>query len=208
MGRVLMALRLRGAKTMLFLLAVISVSAFLTVSDSRPTKAEGLLYTVGCTVGRLLGGTCQRTADPAPSSPLAPSSQTPTGSPTQTPASPPAQAGTPAPTESPVAAPTTPAPIEVNEALLQDLPAIAPVESTSSSRSSNTAAYALPAAFGGPDSAVLASSSAPAPLQATENGWQIFGISWVWWAVSIVVATGVTYAMRHVLAKPWGNVVK
>lgn len=193
MRRVTMPAPLRGAKTILFLLAVITLSTFLTMYDSRPTKAEGLLYTVGCTVSRLLSYECAKTTPPP--------SESPNENPTQPTSPAPAEAPAPSTTETGgTMAPVSPAPVSLDQELLSELPKVSETTGVQADQESGISAYAFPAGYITTDQAAFGAASAQ-PIRASETGWMILGVSWVWWASGAFVLAGVAYLMRQLLAK-------
>lgn len=180
---------LRGVKTSLFLLAVIGASTLLSLSSPRPAQAEGLLYGLTCTVGGLLGRSCERAPEsPAPPPPASGGTNNETDQPTSGGSVSPAS---PAPTTQALPSPD---PVELNQELLDEMPAIASADSVNSRYT--FPAHVAPVLYTGDTAAVLG-QSATGPIEASQHGWKILGVSWVWWLAMIaLVGAGVYFSKR------------
>lgn len=205
---------LRGVKTSLFLLAVIGASTFLTLSNPRPAQAEGLFYNLRCSMVKMLGRPCQPTVAPTTQPPVTPvpseGSGTDTDKNKEDNSNPkPVSGGT---TSKPMttssssqasppsvnAQQVTPAPIELDDELLEEIPPIARVQSTGTSYS--FPAHVAPLIQSGDNSAVLSSATTP-PVEAGEGGWSVCGVSWVWWLGAAVSLIAGLYAGKRVLTR-------
>lgn len=177
---------LRGAKikVIIFLLAACVLSASIVVMNSRPTRAESILYTVTCVVGGLLRYDCPK---PAESATPAPTQHGDTSS----------QATSPTDSSTPTSSvQTVPVPISFDEDLhkeLLDLPAVQGVATARlPAHVVQTPTYALGR------TQQLATSSA---IVASEEGWKILGIAWYWWGLMLGTGVGAWYALRAFILK-------
>jgi hypothetical protein len=189
---------LRGVKTSLFLLAVIGVSTFLSLSSSRPVQAESLLYTLRCTVTGLLGDSCT------------PVTESPTTNPKPTPGEGNTNPGTTKPGSGGGAGNTSnapgqgsqpveaPEPIKLGAGLLEEMPGVASAQPVS--QGYTYPAHIAPVEYPGNDVAILGEATT-APLEASEGGWRILGVSWVWWLSILAALTALVWGIVVVLRR-------
>jgi len=195
---------LRGIKTSAFLFAVLIVSTIVVIQSPRQTHAEGLLYTVGCSVVNLLTKVCQKptteTTAPAPTT-TQPATSTQTTTPQATPSSEPmtTQVATEPISEG------TPAPLDTST-----LQPIHPAAKTTETQPM----YSYPSRFlmsigqGSYSSEVMRVTTEDSYLQATPQGWRFMGMLWYWWIIIIGVIVGGVGFIRSSVTKSFFSVVK
>ena len=186
---------LRGAKISAFLLGATLVSTFIVIQSPRPTHAEGLLYGVTCVVKGLLSRGCPKTT--APTSPT----PTPTSPSSPTPE-------TPAPTNSTpqtqVQQPVTTEPIVVDQATLERLESVQPLTTSSAGAATSqgsVTAFAVPTIRSGTNNQGVLGVKTVRALEATEQGWRIFGALWYWWVIIFATVFGLWIGLQRVFLK-------
>ncbi|MFY9228439.1 MAG: hypothetical protein WAO28_03920 [Candidatus Microsaccharimonas sp.] len=144
-----------------------------------------------------------------------PPTTTPPDSPEQTranPSPPPTSSTEPArssPSSSQTIEPTPP--LEVNQALLDDLPSIQRVDTAQ--RSPNWPSFNYLAYMSGlndqyGDAASTLGGVTTGPIQASTEGWNIMGVAWYWWAVTIGGIAGLYYLIKFLINKFFLGVAK
>lgn len=198
---------LRGVKTSLFLLAVLCVSTVFVASQSRFAHAESFLYGVTCSVKGLFGRDCQPRRTPSPSpeeTPPAGGGTTSGGKTSPSSGSGEPKSGHANPSGSGIQV-TPPPPIELEDALLDELPTVARV---SEAASRHTFPAHVAPIIQQPGGEVLGQTAA-APIEASEQGWKIMGVPWVWWALLGAVLVGGAFAVgRYVNFRRISGVAK
>lgn len=188
----------------MFLLAVVIVASVMIIGNPRTTRAEGLLYTVKCTVSGLLGKVCEKkTPNPtAPVTPVQPAPNTP--EPAQQPATTPT---VPPDTSAGVIAPPPTTPIALDEIKVEDR-VLAHTVSTQRAYQypSHVVASAYPTGVNGEKT--IASSVGPAFLEATVDGWRLMGLLWYWWVVIFTALIGLVVLIRTTVIKSFFSIVK
>ncbi len=176
----------------------------MIIESPRQTNAEGLLYTVTCSVTNIIVKVCRQT----------PTTGGTTTAPTQTePSTPPTSSApqtSPTTSSSPVVTETTP-PLEVSQPLNAELPPVPKVgSSTVASTNYQYPSSALLSIYGTQvtTQAVLGASSTGTVLEASPQGWRLFGMAWYWWILMIGGVVGLAAFVRNRMIKSFLSIVK
>jgi hypothetical protein len=171
---------LRGAKMMTFLLGLLLLPTMIVIATPRPTYAEGLLNKVGCLVGSVLDVNCATPRKDQPDNTAPPPSSSP-----------------------PAPAPATSQPIAIEPTLqapLADAPPIAPASAPTSAVLGASVAYAVPTT-----SNLLrqpaSGTGTGVPIEATGQGWRLFGILWYWWLIGALGAMTLFFTLKPLILK-------
>jgi hypothetical protein len=171
---------LRGAKMMTFLLGLLLLPTMIVIATPRPTYAEGLLNKVGCLVGSLLDVNCAPPRKDQPDNTATPPASSP-----------------------PAPAPATSQPIAIEPTLqapLADAPPIAPASAPTSAVLGASVAYAVPTT-----SNLLrqpaSGTGTGVPIEATGQGWRLFGILWYWWLIGALGAMTLFFTLKPLILK-------
>jgi hypothetical protein len=183
---------LRGAKIMLFLLGFTALVFSLIVLFARPTHAESFLSKTTCGVVGLLGIHCSKPVAPEPAPPSQPTPPQPAPTPSENTSS-----NQASPTNSGSAA--TPEPISMEVQPITEIPAIPRDQPHYGSLPSSSGYLANAMVLSPAQKQVLGASSAP--LQASGEGWRIYGVAWYWWVIALLGGAGLFMAGKLILAR-------
>lgn len=199
---------LRGVKVSIIALGILGASFVSSVIHSRPASAESFLQkTVNCVTDVLALKNCAK----SPATPATPASAS--NGQGATPAKPASASSTPAAVSSsqPVSysgirSGTEQAPLSTDTVQPTDTMPALPVDARDLP-AYGSALYAtyLFKTFGHMPTDATA---APAPLQASEEGWRLFGVAWYWWLMAAAAMTAAILALKRLRSQQTLSLVK